>query len=219
MVENNLQTRRADAQRGFTDRGRDRGKRGACRNDNGRQRHQRQDQPADQRSRPWQLKETDKHSETQQPEHNRRHCREIVDIDFDDAGDAVFRGKLFKIYGRHDSNRKTDRQRHQNGQQRPDKGSTQTRHFRFAAVTGSKQRPGKLRVHTVLGGIMVEPDKLLIRHQPVAFGQCAVDQPLDQQVDIIRRRHGNPHDAADRLRIVEHEIAHPVAAPGRDQIV
>ena len=63
-------------------------------------------------------------------------------------------------------------------------------------------------------GIMVEPAKLLIGYQPVAFGQIAVNQSLDQQVDIIRCRHSKAHHAANRLRIVEHEIAHPVARAG-----
>ena len=67
--------------------------------DDGRQSHEGQHQSADNGRRARQPEKIEENGQSQQPEHDRGHSRQVVDIDLDQFGEFVVRGKLFQIDG------------------------------------------------------------------------------------------------------------------------
>ena len=85
---------RAAGQRRLADRRRNRLQRGARGDNHSRQRHEGQHHPADQRGRSRHAEKVEQHGEAEQPEDERRHRGEIIDVDLNDVGESAAGGKL-----------------------------------------------------------------------------------------------------------------------------
>src|SRR3546814_12266609 len=70
--------------------------------------YQRQDHAADQGRRARQPEEAEEDGKTEQTEHDRGHCREIVDVDLDEVRPAVLARELLQVDGGGDADRTAD---------------------------------------------------------------------------------------------------------------
>src|SRR3546814_16006281 len=84
--------------------------------------YQRQDHAADQGRRARQPEEAEEDGKTEQTEHDRGHCREIVDVDLDEVRPAVLARELLQVDGGGDADRKADQDADEERVERADAG-------------------------------------------------------------------------------------------------
>ena len=201
-----LQPGGAYPQRGLADRGRHRLDRGPRSDDNGGQRHQRQHDTAHQRRRARQFEEIDKYRQAQQAKNDGGHRRKIVDVDFDQVGQAVSRGELLEIHRRGHADGKRNGEGDQKGEKGAVQGHPNTRHLRLAGITLGKKRGVEARLGSALRAQLVQPGNLHILHFPVGFGQIRGDLALE----VTARFRVGPQPyltgVADQARIFQHHI-------------
>src|SRR3546814_20784500 len=101
--------------------------------------YQRQDHAADQGRRARQPEEAEEDGKTEQTEHDRGHCREIVDVDLDEVRPAVLARELLQVDGGGDADRKADQEADEERVERADEGARETCHLRKATVGGGEQ--------------------------------------------------------------------------------
>ena len=111
----------------------------AAGDDDGGQGHQRQHQAAHQRGRARHAEDVEKHGQPQQTEDNGGHGRQVVDVDFDQIGPAVFRGEFFQVDGRRHPHGKGERQGDQQRIEAAAHGAPDAGQLRFAAVAGREK--------------------------------------------------------------------------------
>ena len=97
MVKHRLQLGRPHPKRRVTDRRRHGFERGTGGDDDARQSHQGQYQPADNRRRLWKTGKVDEDGQAQDTEHDGWHSGKIGDVHLNQVGPAVLRRKLFQI--------------------------------------------------------------------------------------------------------------------------
>ena len=130
MVENGLHFRSTNSKRRITDRRRNRFERCARGNDDRWQRHQREHQSANDRSRlrkPYKIYEQCKAENT---EHNRWNGGQVGNVDFDQIGPAILRRKLLEINRRSYTDRKRQNKHDQHHICRAENCHTKTGGFR-----------------------------------------------------------------------------------------
>src|SRR3546814_12918670 len=83
--------------------------------------YQRQDHAADQGRRARQPEEAEEDGKTEQTEHDRGHCREIVDVDLDEVRPAVLARELLQVDGGGDADRNADQEADEERVERADR--------------------------------------------------------------------------------------------------
>ena len=139
VVQHHLHLRGAEPERGLADRRRHRRQRCARRDDDHRQRHQAQHETADERRRARQPEDVDEQRETEQAEHDRRHGREVVDVDLDEVGPAIARRELLEIDRRRDAERERQRQRHEQHEERADRRAPDAGELGIAGIAAREE--------------------------------------------------------------------------------
>ena len=112
---------------------------GAGGDDDGRQRHQRQHQAADQRGRARQAGEVDEHGQAEQAEDDRGHGGQVVDVDLDQVGPAVLRRELLQIDRGGDAERHGQQQHGHHHEERADQRDADAGRLRLARVAVGEQ--------------------------------------------------------------------------------
>ncbi len=65
----------------------------------------------------------------------------------------------------------------------------------------------------------VHPGQLLVGDLPLAFGQCAIDMPFHDHIDVASCRHPQANRLSQQTRISQQALAQHVVGPIADQAV
>ena len=216
MMQHRLHARGTNAQRGIANTWRHSTDGSPRRDDNRRQGHQRQHHPANQRDGSRHAKNTDENCQAQNTEHNRRHSRKIVDVDFDQFGDPVLWCEFLEIDSCCHADRKSQHEADRQRQNRSDKGTIDARHLGIARRAAKNQIVAEgIGDRAILHQLIDKTDHPVI-DPAIRLGCVARDEAPQEGIHIIIHRKGDALRRIKNLRVIQHRVAQPLFRTLRD---
>ncbi len=174
---------------------------------------------AHQRRRARQAEKVQKDGEPQEPEDDRGHRRQVVDVDFDQIRPAVLAGELLEVDRGGDPDGEGEQQGDDQGVKRPHDRPPDPRLFRFARIARPEEGQVEFRVDPAVGREPVEPGELPVGDPPVLLGHIAAELALDDHVDVVVGEDPYRHGFADDVGGAEGHVAQLEGRRGADHAV
>ena len=132
--------------------------------------------------------EAEEDRKSQQAEDDRRHGRQIVDVDLDDLGQPVLGRELLEVDRSRDADGKRQGDGHEDHHQRAHDGAEDARLLGLARVAVEEEVPGDLPLEAAPVADHLEPDGLAVGDLALAFGQRRNSGPATGLPRFRRRR-------------------------------
>jgi hypothetical protein len=161
----------------------------------------------------------DEYRQTQQSEHDRRHRRQIVDIDFDQVGPFVAGSEFLQVNRGRDPDGEGQHQRYQQGIERTHQRAAYSGELGFARIPGVQQHPVEPLFHGVRRFQPIQPGQLPVVEAALRFRQLAVDMTFVIGVHVAARVEPYALRGAQPLGTCPEFIRQPVFRAAADQSI